>query len=63
MITGQTMRLEDEPVGKFGFTVYGFASARSCGSDRDAADCGRRHLDIKIKKALGIYKNRYAGVM
>lgn len=30
---------------------------------RDNVDCGRRYLDIKTKKALGIYKNRYACVL
>lgn len=38
--------------------------AETCGSGyRDAADCGRQYLDIKTKKALGIYKNRYACVL
>lgn len=27
------------------------------------ADCGRWYLDIKKKRALGIYKNRYACVL
>ncbi len=37
---------------------------RRCDSGyRDDADCGRRYLDIKKKRALGIYKNRYACVL
>lgn len=54
---GQTIRLEDEPVGKLGFTLCdpGY---------RDDRDCGRWYLDIKnTKRALGIYKNRYACVL
>lgn len=30
---------------------------------RDNGDCGGRYLDIKDKTALGICKNRYAGVV
>ena len=30
---------------------------------KDNADCGGQYLDIKIKRALGIYKNRYACVL
>lgn len=29
----------------------------------DNGDCGGRYLDIKDKMALGICKNRYAGVV
>ena len=51
-------------VGKSGFTanksVQQGQYSSVCG---DAADCGRQYLDIKTKKALGIYKNRYACVL
>ena len=51
-------------VGKSGFTanksVQQGQYSSVCG---DAADCGRQYLDLKTKKALGLYKNRYACVL